>query len=459
MGAFAELFSLESWSKRNTIISSEAAEATVATAAARQALARMLEWCRDRVPYYHEYLNDWRGDDIREDPLGALTALPTLTKPDIYARQGELIARGMSRRGVRMNSSGGSTGEPVQLLQDRLYRRWNRAASTVFESWAGFRPGQRKAILWGMPRDLAAGRKPSVRLKNWLQNRHLLDAYRMSPEAMDRYAANLRAHPPKLLRCLAQSGAELARHILERGEQLHGIGAIMSTGGLLHQAEREQMEQAFGAPVFNLYGSREVGPVACEASPGGPMKIIPLIHHVEILDAEGRPVQENESGDIVITLLTNRIMPLLRYRIGDRGHWANAPADGSDNGPAWPALAAIEGRVMGHFIAMDGTLVNGEYFTHLMFNKPWIRKFQWIQHTRESVELKCVIHDAPHSPAKTRSFRTETEHKCREILGPEVTLKLTIVDYIQPSPSGKHHYTISKVPRPETESQTVNRKP
>jgi phenylacetate-CoA ligase len=440
----ASLQKLESHRQQREIAYLQSADITQVQLRAGQKLSDLLLWCRATVPAYRESLSKWSVTAIRENPLEVVSQLPVLEKATIRARAGALVSTRTPRTGVRSNSSGGSTGEPLQLLQDRTYRRWNRAASTVFESWAGFRPGQRKTILWGMPRDLVAGRRPVTRFTNRLLNRHLLDAYSMSPDAMDRYAESLRSNPPKLLRCLAQSGAELARHILQGGNSIEGIGAVMSTGGVLHQAERKQMEKAFHAPVFNLYGSREVGPVACESSPGGPMKIIPLIHHFEILDGEDRPVKAGESGDIVITLLTNRTMPLLRYRIGDRGRWA----DSLDDGPAWPALAAIEGRVMGHFITTDGALVNGEYFTHLMFNKPWIRKFQWVQHTRESVELKCVLDDAPLSPVNTRSFRAEMEQKSREILGPEVTLELNFVDHIKPSPSGKHHYTISKVPRP-----------
>ncbi len=411
---------------------------------AKQSLADLLMWCRDTVPAYGETLSKWSVDTIRENPREILSELPVLDKASIRRWGDGLISVRTPRTGIRTNSSGGSTGEPLQLLQDRKYRRWNRAATSLFESWAGFRHGQRKAILWGMPRDLATGKKPWTRLNNWLQNRHLLDAYRMSPEAMDRYAGSLRSNPPKLLRCLAQSGAELAQHILQRGKSIEGIGAVMSTGGVLHQAEREQMEKAFNAPVFNIYGSREVGPVACETHPRGPMKIIPLVHHVEILDEKDHPVSNGQSGDIVITLLTNRTMPLLRYRIGDRGRGA----DHQDSEQSWPALAAIEGRVMGHFVTTDGALVNGEYFTHLMFNKPWIRKFQWIQHTKKSVELKCVVNTDGLSGGQSPAFQAELEQKTREILGPEITLKLNIVEKIKPSPSGKHHYTISKVPRP-----------
>ena len=41
-----------------------------------------------------------------------------------------------------------------------------------------------------------------------------------------------------------------------------------------------------------------------------------------ILDGDGNPVKPGETGEIVVTDLDNYGMPLIRYRIGDRGKWS-----------------------------------------------------------------------------------------------------------------------------------------
>ncbi len=51
---------------------------------------------------------------------------------------------------------------------------------------------------------------------------------------------------------------------------------------------------------------------------------------VEILDDEGLPVEEpGESGELVITNFRRRLMPVVRYPVGDRGVWLDEPGSPS----------------------------------------------------------------------------------------------------------------------------------
>lgn len=51
---------------------------------------------------------------------------------------------------------------------------------------------------------------------------------------------------------------------------------------------------------------------------------------VEILDDEGRPIQEpGEAGELVITNFRRRLMPIVRYPVGDRGAWIDQPGSPS----------------------------------------------------------------------------------------------------------------------------------
>ena len=81
---------------------------------------------------------------------------------------------------------------------------------------------------------------------------------------------------------------------------------------------REEIERAFGCPVLNRYGSREVANVAAERVPGRGLEIFTYTHLLEVVDADGRPCGPGEEGDILVTCLANYAMPIIRYRIGDR---------------------------------------------------------------------------------------------------------------------------------------------
>ncbi|HEY5298316.1 MAG TPA: hypothetical protein VIK59_10365 [Verrucomicrobiae bacterium] len=71
------------------------------------------------------------------------------------------------------------------------------------------------------------------------------------------------------------------------------------------------LSRVFGVPVFNFYGSTETGHLLME-NERGEMKASYENAFYEIVELD-----EHGVGDLVVTTLTNEIMPLVRYRIGD----------------------------------------------------------------------------------------------------------------------------------------------
>ncbi|MBK1613559.1 CoF synthetase [Rubrivivax gelatinosus] len=88
-------------------------------------------------------------------------------------------------------------------------------------------------------------------------------------------------------------------------------------GGSIPQT-RERIESLWGAKVYDYYGLSDIfGSCAgmCEQQHG--------LHwaedhiHWEVLDAAGEPVAEGERGELVLTTLTKRARPMIRFRTGD----------------------------------------------------------------------------------------------------------------------------------------------
>ena len=74
--------------------------------------------------------------------------------------------------------------------------------------------------------------------------------------------------------------------------------------------------RAFRRAGFESYGSTEMGPIAHEC-PHGSRHIMADHVRLEIFNGDS-PAAPGEFGDIVVTSLFNRAMPLVRCRIGDR---------------------------------------------------------------------------------------------------------------------------------------------
>src|SRR5207248_2191768 len=112
----------------------------------------------------------------------------------------------------RYNTSGGSTGEPVRLIQDAEYEDRSAAISMLFFSLIGREPGRPMLRLWGSERDLqgqAASRK--ARFFTRLTNVRSLNAFRMSPAQMREFLRIIGQSRPPVILAYAQAIYELAR--------------------------------------------------------------------------------------------------------------------------------------------------------------------------------------------------------------------------------------------------------
>ena len=162
---------------------------------------------------------------------------------------------------------------------------------------------------------------------------------------------------------------------------------------------------------------------------------------VEIVDEAGKPCPPGVVGHVLVTPLSNLAMPLLRYRIGDMASWATEPCP---CGLCWPLLEHVHGRSSDILVAADGTRVHGEYFTHLFYGTPWVRRFQLIQEATDRLVLRIVKDPA----AAAASVAADMERVLREtqrVMGEECQVEVRFVAEIPPLPSGKHRFTVSRL--------------
>ncbi|PSP28572.1 phenylacetate--CoA ligase [Halobacteriales archaeon QH_2_65_14] len=86
-------------------------------------------------------------------------------------------------------------------------------------------------------------------------------------------------------------------------------------------AMRDEIEEALDVTAIDIYGLSElIGPgvsVECAKAQEG-LHVWEDHFYPEVVDPEtGEPVEEGESGELVLTSLTKQALPVLRYRTGD----------------------------------------------------------------------------------------------------------------------------------------------
>ncbi|WP_052343619.1 phenylacetate--CoA ligase family protein [Bacillus massiliigorillae] len=413
-------------------------------------LTNLINHAYENVPYYQDNIPiksifDAKGlVDLRK-----FSTIPILTKKIIRKHFDQLKSNHLQTLNWYENTSGGSTGEPVVFIQDSSVREWEQSVKILFDKWSGRLIGDKQVRLWGSERDLLVG-KESMRSQvgKWMRNEVWLNTFSMSDEIMLSYVEKINTFQPLQILAYVESIFDLAQFIIKNKLQVFSPKSIMVSAGTLFPYMREVIEAAFKAPVFNRYGSREVGDIACECERHKGLHISSPTHFVEILREDGSSAEPGEVGEIVITSLMNYGMPLIRYRIEDMGCWAE---DFCSCGSGWPLLKEVTGKVTDTFLTKDHKPVNAVYFEFLFYYQDWIRKFQIIQEDYELIKINIVLTDMKQeNPFEI--YHNELEKIIKEIkivMGEKCVVQFDFVLKINASPSGKYRFLISNIKRNE----------
>jgi phenylacetate-CoA ligase len=420
-------------------------------------LYNLVSYAIENVPYYMRIAKEREIRPSQRTIFEDIKKFPVLTK-NILQRQFDELYRFRDNT-YYLNSSGGSTGEPVTFYHDETSGDWIRAIKLLFNEWAGREIGAPLVKLWGSERDLFQGGQGfKAYVVSRLHGMITLNSFRMSEQAMTRYVRRINRMKPSLIVAYVASIDELARFVEQRGIPLYSPTGIITSAGVLYPDIRERVQRVFRAPVFNRYGTREVGDIACECSEHNGLHTLPQVHYLEIVGRNQRALGATESGEIVVTTLTNYTMPLIRYRIGDRARLTEKVCP---CGRGLPLLESVSGRVMEVFVNQKGEFVSPVYFAHLLgvvYNSGFIEKFQVVQEDYHTVTIKLILSPG-YGPREVEDQLDLIADKVRLVMGKECKVSYEFVEDIPPTKSGKYLYTVSKVAEAKGLSRSSPREP
>ncbi len=406
----------------------------------RKKLYKLIKYANQNIPYYKRIIKEYNIQFAEDTIFDDIKRFPILTKEIIRNNFHKLYK--FRDNTYYTNSSGGSTGEPVILYQDRNHLEWEIATKILFDEWTGRKIGEPIIKLWGSLSDtLRGGQSFKGYLRQKFYGVTILNSNRMTDKNMYEFVQKINQIKPSLILTYTSSIDTLARFIQKNNLSIHSPHAIMTTAGVLYPEIQKRIKNVFHTTIFNRYGSREVGDIACNCEKSSGLHLIPDIHYLEVVDNDGKEVALGQTGNIIITLLTNYTMPLIRYKIGDRGILSDMNRQ-CEHG--FPLLEKISGRIKSVFINKFGDYIDDDLFFALFRLKENIKKFQIIQETVEYIIINLVLMDDTKLKDVDKEFR-EISQKIRKVMGEETKIKYNIVDEIKPSPSGKYMYSFSRV--------------
>lgn len=341
------------------------------------------------VPRYRDLVA--AGDvPARLTTLEAFTAVPPVTRAELAADVDRHRDRTTPTGAVR--TTGGSTGEPLRLPAWRGEFPGGTADLWAARAPYGVVPASRLLLVWGHAHLLGSGARGRVAaLRRAVADRllgyHRFSAYDLGPARLRAVGDVVLRHRPDAVVGYAGALDALARANEDRAAAFARLGlrVVVATAEALPRPDSsEVIERVLSAPLALEYGAAETGIIA-HSAPGqrDVLHVRGARHLVEILPDGAR----DGTGEVVVTSLFRRAVPLLRYRTGDR---ADLPAE-PEVGVA--VLRGLRGRASGLVALDDLTAVHSEVFAHAVRSEPVVLRYQVVRGSPLTLRLLTATDD------------------------------------------------------------------
>ena len=276
-----------------------------------------------------KFIPRWREVPLYRDALAAevFSQLPFITKleirknfPQNFLRAGQSLEALVADKSVELEHTSGTSSERTAVLfprgwwnvQEERMLRLNEFIARILDA----HPNARRATLVppvcnGVVCFSNFMPKAERTLGDTLFVNQARIPFLLTEAELTRMAGEIAEWSPVFMDLDPVHGVWFALFCERRGIKFPSLKFIFCSYEFVSVVHRKIIGRVFGAPVFNLYGSTEAGHLLIENA-RGEMRGCEENVFYEVINAD-----EHGVGELVVTTLTNEVMPLLRYRTGD----------------------------------------------------------------------------------------------------------------------------------------------
>lgn len=402
-------------------------------------LSRIVTFAFNESPFYRERLSPlfWRDE---EADLRFWREVPILRRVDVERELDRICPSQVppDAGSVIDSHSSATTGAPLmfrtcsfarmveQCLMHRLYR-WH--GYDLHAALASIRPynSSRRVFPEGLTETRWSYLGPPA-------SHHTIDLRTPTDQLVDwlvRRGPTYLVASPSIARDIAEYPG--AARIGERG--LRGIVGI---GEGATDKDRAVVRQRLGCEMAQVYGAAEVGAIALQSPALDRMLVCEESVLVEVLNDDGEPVGEGETGRVVLTGLCNYATPFIRYEIGDYATTAEGPCP---SGLKLRGLRRVEGRMRNALKTAHGRRIwpSASSFAELQ-GSIRAKRFQIRQPDLHTIELSYVPTEEGAEPSDG-----DLAHRFSALIGGPIRLVTEIVPEMQRTRGGKFELIVSAV--------------
>jgi phenylacetate-CoA ligase len=351
--------------------------------------------------------------------------------PDNFLRAGQNLAALLENKSVELEHTSGTSEERTAVLfgrgwwneQEARVLRLNRVVARVLDA----HPRARRATL--VPpvcNGLVCFSNYTAKSARTVDTTRFVNQARipflLADEELARMAEEISEWSPLFLDFDPVHGAWFALYCERCGIKFPSVQFILCSYEFVSVVHRKILERVFGVPVFNLYGSTETGHLLME-NEHGEMK--PSLENVfyEVVGPDERGV-----GDLVVTTLTNEVMPLVRYRIGDLAQAGESP---------YATDYFVHGRARDTLRRRDGRRVTTLDLDRCFAGATGIAHYQFRQAENGVCDLQFIADREAPGGGELKSVTAQITG----LLQLENKIAVSVVDKLPPLTSGKFRLT------------------
>ena len=282
-------------------------------------LQELLRYLDANSPFYQKLFkeNNIQISDIQT--LEDLQKIPTTSKNDIQQNNDDFFCVPMTEI-VDFSTTSGTLGDPVTfgLSENDMERiAYNEAVSL---SCAGIQKGDVVQMITTIDKRFIAGLAYLLGLRKMGAS-----VIRMGPGIPELQWDSIFRYKPKYLITVPSFLLKMIDYAEKNGidyknSSVYGavcIGESIKIQDFTDNILSQKIKEKWNIQLFSTYASTEMSTAftECEHQVGGHQH--PELIITEILDDEGNPVKDGESGELTITTLGVEALPLLRFKTGD----------------------------------------------------------------------------------------------------------------------------------------------
>ncbi|MFA5238680.1 MAG: hypothetical protein WC476_03085 [Phycisphaerae bacterium] len=393
-------------------------------------LRKLLKESISNVPYYKETLSRF-SNKIESFSLEQLKELPMLEKSLLRENTERFLNKERLKSGSDEGHTSGTSGSPLIWPYDLDSLQYDLAFRARQYRWAGVTGKEKSARFSGR---LLLGRhnEPPYWRYNHADNQWLFSVYHITEETLPLYYQAFQAYNIAYIDGYPSVLFTIAKWINKKGKSsFWRPWMINTTAETLLDFQREEIEKAFGCKVFNHYSSSEGAPFVTQCQ-AGRMHLNPESGIIEFLRPDGSEAEPGEEAEMVVTSFFQRTMPLVRYRIGDKGTLAedqNCPC-----GRQMPVIENIGGRESDTLYTTEKGRITSAGLSTAFYKIPArLKASQLEQIGKDSFIFRYVALNEPLNE-KEKSVVLE---QFKNRLGASVQIQIQIVDDIPKDSNGK----------------------